>query len=324
MSWDNNDDKDDEWNSDDDWNDDDSWHQKSGDEAGQSGSDAGGDSTTDWGDDEFVEEEPFQEGDSLSIDELLTTGFEQVVSTSGLQLIAVFALLNVLSGIVVNSMITVFVDILRAEATDPEIIDVFNQFNSQFTSLAVDLPLGVLVVLSIVIAIGTEAVRVVATRVFAAGATDGVPSAMARRRIVSATAFTFIGGIILSIAVSIGAVLLILPGLFLFVTMVFFRMEVAVADQGMFSAMSRSWSLTDGHRFELFGLVAVVFIIGVIVSVGAGFLTVFFPQSSTIGALLSQVVNGTVNAGMILFSLSAVTAAWTRLDSARPDLNGLQ
>lgn len=322
MSWDNNDDdKTDEWNSDDDWNDDDSWHQESDDrQSGQSGED----STTDWGDNDFVEEEPFQEGDSLSIDELLTTGFEQVVSTSGLQLIAVFAVLNVLSGIVVNSMITVFVDILRSEATDPEVIDVFNQFNDQFAALAVDLPLGVLVVLSIVIAIGTEAVRVVATRVFAAGATDGVPSAMARRRIVSATAFTFIGGIILSVAVSIGALLLILPGLFLFVTMVFFRMEVAVADQGIFSAMSRSWSLTDGHRFELFGLVAVIFIIGVIVGVGTGFVSVLIPRSTTIGSLLNQVINGTVNAGMILFSLSAVTAAWTRLDSARPDLDGPQ
>jgi hypothetical protein len=86
--------------------------------------------------------------------------------------------------------------------------------------------------------------------------------AMATQRLGRATAIALVGGLIVSITVMIGFVLLFFPGLFFAASFLFFIFAVAVEDRGIISSLKRSWGLARGSRLKLGVLVVVSALFG--------------------------------------------------------------
>ncbi|WP_434522468.1 hypothetical protein [Halorubrum sp. AS12] len=77
------------------------------------------------------------------------------------------------------------------------------------------------------------------------------------RRLGRTTVFALIGGLIVTVSVMLGTVLLVLPGLFLAASFLFFIFAVSVEDRGIISSLRRSWVLARGSRLKLGVLIIV-------------------------------------------------------------------
>jgi len=81
--------------------------------------------------------------------------------------------------------------------------------------------------------------------------------ATSTRRLGRTTVFALVGGLIITVSIMLGTVLLVLPGLFLAASFLFFMFAVAVEDRGIISSLKRSWGLARGSRLKL-GILIVV------------------------------------------------------------------
>lgn len=140
----------------------------------------------------------------------------------------------------------------------------------------------VFTLVSMVVAIG-------ALRLFLTDETERVPVTAFTRRLGPAFLNVFLGGIVFAIAVFIGLILLVVPGLFLLVSLTFWTVFVVEEDANFIEGFRRSWDLTKGRRLRLFLLgflvvvlvfvVNVVFgILGIALGVVAGVLAVIVGQ----------------------------------------------
>ena len=110
---------------------------------------------------------------------------------------------------------------------------------------------GVLIILSSVY-------FVILSRTFAQPLSDmSTFPTTATQRLGRATATILVGGLIVSITVTIGFFLLFLPGLFFAASFLFFIFAVAVEDRGIISSLKQSWGLARGSRLKL-GILVVV------------------------------------------------------------------
>lgn len=126
------------------------------------------------------------------------------------------------------------------------------------TPLAVDLPPAALTMVGVVLAFATEAVYVVGVRSMVHEDAGPISLRLATRRLPRATVDSLLAGIVVKVAVAVGLVLFVLPGLYLAGALAFTRQEVAVEDRGVVEALRASWSRTDGDRAELAVLVALL------------------------------------------------------------------
>jgi hypothetical protein len=86
--------------------------------------------------------------------------------------------------------------------------------------------------------------------------------------------FVLIASILSGVAVGIGLVLLVLPGIYLALRLALVAPAVWVGDQGPIEALSESWSRTDGHLWTVLVVEAVIFFGTMLVLVPAFVLTV--------------------------------------------------
>ena len=161
-----------------------------------------------------------------------------------------------------------------------------------------------------------EAIHIVSIRVFASDHTDTVPGAMATRRIGLATINGVVGGIVASVLTLLGLVFLIVPGIYVAISLLFVRQEIAVADKNFIDALADSWGLTAGSRWELLGLGIIVIVINFVASSPVmlfGFL------DYTVGAVLSTVISGVTT----VFAIAVITRAYEQLRQERDAKLGL-
>jgi hypothetical protein len=83
--------------------------------------------------------------------------------------------------------------------------------------------------------------------------------------LLSATArfipLLIITGILYAIAVGIGTILLIIPGIFIYVAFGLFAPAIVAEDKGIFESFGRSWELVKGNWWRVFLILIVVFLI---------------------------------------------------------------
>lgn len=142
--------------------------------------------------------------------------------------------------------------------------------NSQAPEISLPIPAAVSILLGIVVAILSFVVGIAALRTFVTERTDQLPPDAFSRNIVVATVNIVVGIIVFAIVVGIGFVLLIIPGIFLLVSLYFWATIVAVEDENFYGGFQESWSLTKGNRIPLFILGLLVIVIGAVVNVVFG------------------------------------------------------
>ena len=113
-------------------------------------------------------------------------------------------------------------------------------------------------------------------------------------------------GIIVGLLTMIGFVILVIPGLFLTVSLLFTTVYIADEDEGFISAIRNSWSLTSGNRWRLFGLFLVVMVLFMIVSFASGLAV---PS----GSPFSQVITAVLTTILVVYQMAVLTDAYRQL-----------
>lgn len=130
-------------------------------------------------------------------------------------------------------------------------------------------------------------------------------------------------GIVAGIAMGIGLLFLILPGLYI-MAMFYVMVPSVVFENAGFSGISRSVSLTDGYRWPILGVVVILIVIMWIVSamVGGVMVGILFSQQDMLTTMATQpfaypwwygVVNAVISAATTPISLISVAMIYARL-----------
>ncbi|MFC4450152.1 hypothetical protein [Halorussus aquaticus] len=216
---------------------------------------------------------------------------EQLATRGGALLIVAYAVYQVLTQSVVQSLV------IGALGSTGEV--------SQVYPLAIGLPVAVSTALTVGLVVGGTALGVVAMRALYADI-DAFPTPDHTRRLARTVGATIVVSIIVSIAIFVGSLFLLLPGLFLAVNLVFAALVVVIEDAGIVESLKRSWSLSSGHRFRLFLLGVVISVVTGLVGFVAGLFTGFDPL---VGALASGAVSGVAS----VFGVAALVGAYRQI-----------
>ena len=219
---------------------------------------------------------------TLQLGRAISDGIDRVLTPTGGILLAVFLSFQLLTQASVNTaIVSLFPD---GPAGEME------------AALGLTLPVsgttaGALFVGTVVL---SSAFFVVLSRALTrpTAALSSFPSDLYTRRMGRPTLSMFVGGLVIGTAIIIGSVFLLLPGIFLAVSLLFFTFAIGVENRGILGGIKRSWGLSRGNRLKL---AAVVLIAGIIGFVGGLVGTVFdFANSATAGELVVNTLNSIV------------------------------
>lgn len=251
---------------------------------------------------------------TLDVGAALRRGFGRTFERNGLLLMVVFLVFKFVNTVVGQTFSVATTETLRGMTRSmPEVSA--GQFTTGPTPFALDLPLGVAVVLVVAVAILAEAIFIVAVRTMVSDETETIPREFVRRRILGATVNGVVGGVVVSILVVIGLLFLVVPGIFLALSFFFVRQEIAVADKNFVDAMSGAWGLASGNRIELLALGIVVAITGILASV----VTAPF---ALVGPGANAIAGDVVDAVFTVFGVAVAARAYDQLRTASQEQPG--
>lgn len=125
---------------------------------------------------------------------------------------------------------------------------------------------GIAWLLSLIASLVGVVVAAGAIRTFVIDDTETLPQDRFTRNLGWMLVNLIVGWIVFAIVVGIGFVLLIIPGIFLLVSLFFWAIYVVVEDENFVDGFRGSWELTSGNRIMLFVLGVLVAIIATVVS----------------------------------------------------------
>ncbi|WP_231186463.1 hypothetical protein [Haladaptatus sp. DYF46] len=222
----------------------------------------------------------------INITNVLKQGYGRTVKRNGLMLVGIIFVISVVNGVVGVSV--------RATPT----------------ALAPSLAAGLV---SVVLSIALLVVSIAAIRVFVSDETERLPREFFTRNMVWAAVNVFIGMIVFGIIVALGLVALIVPGIFLLVTLAFWTVYVAVEDQNFVKAFRSSWGLTRGYRFNLLVLGVAVILLTILVTIAFGFGDL--ASGSFVGDVVALVFAQAASAITTVFSTAVLARAYTELNT---------
>lgn len=216
----------------------------------------------------------------LEIGSALEYGFDRVLTRGGAILLSAYIVLQLTSQIGFQSL---FGQLLAGTIPAGRASEVY--------PLAVGLSAPASAILTLLLLVVTLVFTVVMLRALYADI-DDVPSEEHTRDLARTAVVTVVVSVIVSVAVGIGFVLLVIPGIFLGVSLVFAQAAVVIEDAGVVEALKRSWSLTSGNRIRLFALGLLLVVAGAVVG-GVG--TALGVAAPTVGNVLSYVLSSVVS-----------------------------
>lgn len=243
---------------------------------------------------------------SLSVGRALRDGLGRTFERGGLQLVAAFVVLRLASRVVTDTLNRA--NVAAASEVGGVGSGPLSVLAEAPTPFALAMGLGAAYLAFLAVAVVAEAVRIVAVRMLYREPADAVRGTDARR-LATATVNGVVGGLLVVTLTAIGLALLVAPGVFLAVSFVFVRQEIAVRDVGFVEAMGGSWDLARGHRLALAGLLAVL----VLASLGAVVVGVVAGLGSPAGAAVATAV---VEGVVAVFGVASVTGAYRQLTAA--------
>lgn len=217
---------------------------------------------------------------TLDIGRALEYGVDRVLTRGGAILLSVYVVLQLTSQVGFQSL---FSQLLAGTMPPARAGEMY--------PLAVGLSPVSSAVLTLLLLLASFVFTVVALRALYADI-DDVPTEAHTRDLARTVAVTIVVSFIVFVAVGIGFLLLVIPGIFLAVSLVFAQAAVVIEDAGVVEALQRSWSLTSGNRIRLFALGLVIVVAGAVVGAVGGALGFAVP---TVGTVLSNVLSSVVS-----------------------------
>ena len=238
---------------------------------------------------------------SLNIGDALSTGAEKLTTTAGIQLGIAYVVVQLITAVGTNSANAAAIDSLGNGAGMPAAAEP-----------ALSLPIGAAggAALSLLGGLLSLVLALVTLRTFAHSASElgSIPNGVADGLLKPAV-FLLIALIVQAIAIVAGLVALIIPGIFIAVSLIFTQVYIAVDDEGPFEALSSSWSLAKGDRFPLFGLGVILIVISVLASIPGLIVGFLVPIAGT-------VLNNVITGFFTVFSSAVLVAAYQQLKEA--------
>ncbi|MCD2201605.1 hypothetical protein LPA44_17220 [Halobacterium sp. KA-4] len=231
---------------------------------------------------------------TLSISDALQYGIDRLLSRGGAILFGLYAAFQLLAQVSFQSL---FAEFLAGTVPAEQIARTY--------PLAVDVPVVVSAGVTILLVLAGMVLTIVTMRAMHENI-NRLPTADHLRRLPRTVGVILVVSVITFLAIMIGTVFLIIPGIFLAVSLVFSQLAVALEDAGVMSALQRSWSLTAGHRLRLFVLGFLIAILGGITGGIFGVLGVISPLA---GNILSAIVTSLVS----LYGLGVLVGAYQQL-----------
>ncbi|MFB6309184.1 MAG: hypothetical protein ABEH35_07630 [Haloarculaceae archaeon] len=237
---------------------------------------------------------------SLNIGPALKSGIDQLISRTGAVLLLAYVALYAVYQSAFNGLLLVAYQRMGLPTEEAAL------------PMPLDAPLPVLGAIVLATLLVMTYWSVVAVRTFVAEQRQRIPREFLTHRPVFAVGNLLVGGIVLTILLAVGFVLLVVPGVYMMVAFLFMTVFIAVEDDNFVTALKRSWSLTDGNRLDLFLLLLVVMALGFVVGFGFSLaqMAVVFVGASEALLLAANVV---LIAPMSLFNLAVVAAAYNQL-----------
>ena len=240
----------------------------------------------------------------IDVVETLRDGFDRTVARTGLMMVAVYGIVQLINIAVSNTMAQNALQRMSGQMPGG-----FGPFGAPqaVSGITLPLPTPLLWLLTILLGLAGVALTLVAARLFVSDETETIPEEFYQRNMVSGFIHLLIGSIVAGIMIAIGFVLLIVPGLFLLVSFAFFQFYVAVEDESFVDALSDSWELAGGHRLDIFLVMLGVFVVGIVVGIVGGIVGAVLP------AVLGNVVTAGLNGFTTVFGIASVAQIYRTL-----------
>ena len=234
---------------------------------------------------------------SVDIGQAIEEGGRRTIARNGLYFVAIVWVLGVLNALFANSIAGGMLGDLPGQ---PPV-------GSVPMGPSLGLSPGVAGLLSLVISLVTVVVSAAAIRTFVTEDTETIPGDHFTRNLPWMLVNLIVGGIVFAIIVGIGFVLLVIPGIFLLVSLFFWNLYVVVEDRNFVDGFQESWSLTSGNRIMLFVLGFVVLIILAVVN------SVFGVANSVIPGVIGLAIAQIGSAFASVFAIAAAARTFIQL-----------
>ncbi|PSQ43777.1 hypothetical protein BRD07_01270 [Halobacteriales archaeon QS_9_68_42] len=223
---------------------------------------------------------------ALQIGDTLGGGIGRAFTYSGVVLMALLFVYQVLFTVAVNSLLLRY---LPPEAAE----------SSQFV-LSAPIPLavagaGVVAGLLLGAALNLIAARALTRK---PEALDSMPAELFTRRIGRATLSAVGANLFVGAAVFTGFLLLVVPGVYLAISFLFAVLVIGVEDERAIDAVWRSWALAGGNRWRLLALMIVV-VGATVVGSSVGALSLVNPVADELLSLVVSAVFGVIGYGIL-------------------------
>lgn len=184
---------------------------------------------------------------SLQVLDIIKKGLKQTFSTTGLELIGAFYVLNILSQLVNDSLVAQ--GVLASTGT-----------SNMATPLAVTaVPSAVWVALFAVALIANLWLALGALRNLVNENFESLDEDLFSENLTMPALNLLAGSIVFGVLVTLGFIALVVPGIFLLVSLLFWSIFVAVENDNFVDAMKNSWDMTKGNKIDLFLVLLGVF-----------------------------------------------------------------
>ncbi|MBX0288220.1 hypothetical protein EGH22_17970 [Halomicroarcula sp. F28] len=242
---------------------------------------------------------------SLQIGPVLRSAGAQLLSRTGAILLAAYIALTAALLPLSNTMLVRIYE--RVGLTEP----------AEVIPLVLDVPLSVAVGGYLLGVLVGSYLSVVAVRTFVAGDGGQFPSGAFTRNVPLAIANVVVGGLVYGLAVAVGSLLLVVPGLLAYIAFLFMLPYVAVEDRNFVDALRSSYRLSKGNWLMLGVLLLVVVgVSGGVGAVGGVVAGLLLPPA------LGQLSLAAIQSPASLFSLAVIAAAFDQLRGASDDGSG--
>lgn len=229
----------------------------------------------------------------LDVSRAIKEGVERTISKHGLILVMTFVVVSVIGNIGFDSATIVLYDMLLEMGEEP-----LTPIPEDGVPFAMALPGSAIMLLILLWVVGWIATSVITMRVMTTSVDEPATSDTIVDRLTVATMNELLARIVIFVAIGIGLVVFVIPGVFFAICFYFARPLIAVDDRNFIDAMSESWAMSKGNRFEIF-----------ILLIGAGVLYIMIILPGFVAAALFGTMP--VAAAIIYLLVSAVaTVFW--------------
>lgn len=233
---------------------------------------------------------------SLSTSKVLGDSLYRTFSRNGILVIVGVYLASLVGTIGFSSLVFDAFESLWNEiiAEEPDFADLFDG-PEVFLPLAYDIPDAVALFLVAASILATVVLIAVAVRVFHAGYDRELPAEIVFDNIAWVGINLFIGGIVFGFLWLLGLIFFIIPGIIIFVLLIYFVAAIAIEDRNFVDGFARSIAVTKGHRLQVFVLFLAVFLIAIAASVAFAIVaSFFFLLSPLFGELIDLVAQSVI------------------------------